>query len=339
MASRVSDQEFIALWRELLGATAVAQRLGVTARAATARRRRIESRHGVVLPVDDHRPAYRKMDVTIKRHAAVIDIQIDDGVVLVGSDFHIWPGEWTTMQKAFIHLCRELKPAAVVANGDICDLPGISRFAALSWNDMRRKPSVKEELSAVADYLGEVVAASSGAQHIWCFGNHDQRFEMRLASAAPEFEGVPGMSLKDHFPLWRPCWRVDVNDNVTIRHRELGGEHADYRNVLTQGRTMVTGHDHRTGVVPYRSYSGTHYGVRCGYMADAASDPQFVEYLEAREPNWHPGFCVLTFRAGRLLYPELCLKVDDDLVQFRGQLIELEPAEEKPAARRKGAKQ
>ena len=222
------------------------------------------------------------------------------------------------MQRAFLAFAQRLKPVVVVANGDICDFPQISRFASIGWE---KKPTVADELAAVQDYLGEIVRLAPAARHMWPLGNHDMRFETLIAAKAPDMANIHGMHLKDHFTQWTPCWRIDLNDDVIIRHRELGGEHADYRNVVTSGKTMVTGHDHRTGVVPYRNYAGLRWGVRCGFLGDSANDPQFVNYLECREPNWHPAFCVLTFKDGRLLMPELCIKHDDDHVEFRGEVI------------------
>jgi hypothetical protein len=75
--------------------------------------------------------------------------------------------------------------------------------------------------------------------------------------------------------------------------------------------------------VPWRNYRGLHYGVRCGFMCDSAQDPQFVHYLEGREPNWHPAFVKLTFVNGLLLMPELVTRIDDTHVQFRGEVIEV----------------
>lgn len=316
------EEEFIRLARETQSPTQVARMTGTSVRNATARWASIENRRGITLHIADKR-AKPNRRITVRHNAAVVELAVQDGVVLIGSDAHIWPGPLTTMQRAFLKFAKDLKPTAVIANGDFLDFPGVSRWPALSWNDLRRKPTVKDELAAVQDYLGQIVDATPGADHIWPAGNHDLRFSALLCQVAPQYEGVPGVELKDHFPAWRACWRVDINRNVIVRHRELGGEHADYRNTLTQGVTVVTGHDHRTGVVPYRGYRGVTYGVRCGYMCDSASDPQYVEYLESREPNWHPAFVVLTFSNGVLLYPELVTKHADDVVCWRGQLIEV----------------
>jgi hypothetical protein len=317
----VTDAQFIAAWKDLQSASKVGRHFNMSDRAAHDRKRRIERNHGIILPVfDPRRPQY---NTHISENRAIATYTIQDGTILIGSDAHIWPGPLTTMQRAFVAFASKLKPKAIIANGDFVDGARTSRWPHGSWTDEKHKPSVRQELEAVQDYMDKVVKAAPAARRFWTLGNHDARFESRLVQAAPEYSGVHGTSLKDHFPEWIPCWRVDVNSDVVVRHRELGGEHADHRNVQSAGKSVVSGHDHRANVTPYHDYTGTRWGVRCGYMADSPTDSQFVHYLEAREPNWQPAFVVLTFKGGRLLWPELCVKHDDGHVEFRGEVIKV----------------
>lgn len=309
-----TEEEFIQLYRALQSTQAIAKHLSISTTAVQARRRRVEKKHGIILPLKDYRAAYN----TAESSAAIAKLEISDGIIMVGSDAHIWPGHRSTMQRAFIKFAKRFKPAAIVANGDFFDGASISRHASIGWES---RPSVAQELEAVQDYMGDLAQASPGSKRIWPLGNHDMRFEAKIANTLPELAKVEGVHLKDHFPQWLPCWRLDVNDDIVIRHRELGGEHADFRNVVTTGKTVVTGHDHRANVTAYRNYSGQHWGVRCGFMADSSLDSQFVHYLEAREPNWNPAFVFLTFKDRRMLWPELVNKFDDDHVEFRGEVI------------------
>jgi len=319
--SNCTEERFIALWRELQSATLVAKALDCSITNVSARRRRIERDRGIVLPVYDPRGVYSTHEVSA---GAVATLNIEEGVVVVGSDFHIVPGPLTTMQRAFLMMVKRLKPAAVILNGDVADFSSIGRHPTIGWE---KRPTVKSEFEAISDYLGELVKAAGKAQRFWTLGNHDARFESRIANLVPELAGMKGVHLKDHFPLWIPCWRVDINPDqkdMIVRHRELGGEHADHRNVVTSnGWGVCTGHDHRANVTAYHSYGGTKFGVRCGYMGESPRDPQFVHYLEAREPNWHPAFAVLTWRNGVMLWPELCVRHGDGVVTFRGEVIEV----------------
>ena len=317
-APACGDEEFISLYRKHRSTQQVADALGVSERAVQKRRGNIEKRYNVVLPQDDRRPAYARGQIDHER--AVYRLDIDDGEVLIASDLHIWPGPLTTMQRAFKKFVGERKPAAVILNGDVFDGARVSRHPSIGWE---KKPTVKQEMDAVKDYLADLTIAAGTAKRIWPAGNHDLRFESRIAASLPELEGVEGTALKDHFADWIPCWRCDINNDVVVRHRELGGEHADFRNTQTQGVTVITGHDHRTNVTHWVGYSGIHWGVRCGFMAESPLDPQFVHYLEGRVPNWWPAFILLTFKNGTLLWPEQVTFHAEGVVNFRGQLIDV----------------
>lgn len=319
---KCSDEVFIETWRRLQSPTLIAKELGYSAvRAMQGRRRQIEKQYGIVLPVTDKRPKYNTAEIDSER--AVFATTVSDGQVIVGSDIHIRPGYRTTMQRAFIHFAksRKLLPNLVgcILNGDVLDFPKISRHPSIGWE---RHPTPASEIEAAGDWAGELVKARQWKFRAWAAGNHDLRWESRIAALLPELAGVKGAHLKDWFPEWTPCWRVDINSDVVIKHRGQGGEHADWNNVMKAGKTIITGHDHRANVTAYRDYRGVRWGVRCGYMGESPLDPQFVHYMEASETSaWIPAFVVLTFVGGELLWPELVTKHADGVVNWRGELI------------------
>jgi hypothetical protein len=245
------------------------------------------------------------------------ELELVDGVAIVFSDAHYWPGEPSTAHKALVRFCADLKPVAVICNGDAIDGSAISRHPPIGWESC---PSVKEELEVCQERLGEIAAVADLAQKVWLLGNHDARFETRLAQVAPEFKDVHGIHLKDHFPAWDCGWSLFINGDVVIKHRFKGGLHAPYNNTVTAGLSIITGHLHSAKVVPHTDYRGTRYGVDTGCLADTYH-PAFQGYLEDNPRNWRAGFCVLTFVDGTLLCPELVLVFDENRVQFRGELI------------------
>lgn len=246
-------------------------------------------------------------------------VELDNGVVLVGSDAHYWPGLPSTAHRAFVKFARKLKPSIVVMNGDVLDASSISRHPPIGWNKI---PSVKDELEVCQERLREIAKAAPKAQKYWPLGNHDARFETRLAQVAPEFKDVHGISLADHFPDWLGCWSLHLNNNTVIKHRYKGGVHAPYNATVNAGVSIITGHLHSQKTTPHTDYTGTRYGVDTGCLADCYADV-FQDYLEDGPRNWRSGFCVLTFRNGILLYPELVSVFDANHVQFRGELIEV----------------
>lgn len=316
--TKASDERFIEVWKQTGGSqTEVAKILGfASAEGVGHRRLAIEKKLGIVLSSSSQ---HSTRTATLKRkNNRRIEFEIQDGTIIVGSDAHVWPGPLTTAQRGFIAIVRKLKPDVVVMNGDVFDGARISRHPAGIW-DQESRPNVKRELEACQAFLAEV--SKTPARHIWTYGNHDARMEYTLAALVPQYQGVPGFALKDHFPEWTFCMAVFVNDNLVIKHRLANGVHAAYNNAVKSGRSMVTGHLHSLKATPWTDYNGTRYGVDCGTLADPESK-QF-DYSEESPANHRAGFVVLTIRNGKLLYPEMVQVWDDTRIQFRGELLEV----------------
>ncbi len=315
----VSDVQFIDCWNQNFSAQAVSKALNINVRNVHERRRRIEAKHGIQLKTLD----FRKNSTTVTDDRVEVKLEIDSGVVMVINDLHYWPEIIPTMHRAFCHLAQEIKPFAVIINGDAFDGASNSRHASIGWE---HKPDVSEELQACQDRLGEIFHAAGSAKRIWTLGNHDMRYSTFLAANAAQYKNVDGTQLKDHFPEWIPAWFVTINEgqesHTEVRHREKSGIHASWNNAIGAGVTIVTGHDHTADVRRVENRRGYHYGVRTGMGADSARDPQFVNYLEGRKPaTWTSAFGVLTYKQGRLMQPELALRVDADHFEFRGEII------------------
>ena len=313
--AKCSDQDFMKMV-STLGIEATRKKLGISRRNTFYRRRLLEKRHGVLIDTPTRGGHVRQLD----QHPAAIQLGLQDGIVLIGSDAHYWPGIYSTAHKAFVKFCERLKPKVVVMNGDFYDGARVSRWPDGSWQDMGAKPSVLQELEATSSALTEISKASPKSRHILPLGNHDGRFEMRLLQQAPEYAGVHGTRLKDHIPNWESCWATLLNNDVVIKHRFKSGVHAPHNNTLWAGRTVVTGHLHSLKVMPISDYNGTRFGVDCGTMADPYG-PQFFNYTELNPLNWRSGFVVLTLIKGRLLWPEVVHVIAPNEVEFRGEVI------------------
>lgn len=319
-APACSDAEFVELWRTHGSGQRVAEILGITREKVHSRRRRVEVRLNIKLEAhaEPARAHYYK-HLSPTEHSARRHIDVQDGTVLIFSDAHFWPGVRTTAFKALLMFIREFKPKAIVANGDMFDGASISRFPRIGWDS---KPTVIEELKACKERLGEIEDAADGAKLYWPLGNHDARFENRLAQNAPQYEGVAGFSLKDHFEKWLPCWSVWINGDVVVKHRLKGGIHATRNNTLNAGKTTFTGHLHQLKVTPLDDYNGTRWGVDTGTLAEPGG-PQFTDYLEDSNTDWRSGFAIATFHQGKLLWPELCRTLEFGKVDFRGTVIDV----------------
>lgn len=311
---KLTDEEFIAAWNVLKSAAKISKEYGIEIRGVHSRRRAIEKRYSLELVAQGDKPV-------IEASAARVNLDIQDGVVIVFSDAHFWDRNPTTAFRGLIKIIEELKPKAVIANGDIFDGAQCSRHGSIGF--LEQKPSIIQELHACQEMMGQIVAAAPKSCTLtWPLGNHDARFETYLAANAPQYEFVQGFHLRDHFPEWKPCWSTWINGHTVIKHRWKGGIHATHNNTVQSGVSIVTGHLHSLKVTPWTDYNGTRYGVDTGTLADP-NGQQFLHYTEDNPKNWRSGFAVLTFWKGELLPPELVTVIDDDTVSFRGKAIEV----------------
>lgn len=316
-APACSEDEFLKLWAQYRSPQRIAEVLNVDLRSVYYRRRQIESKRNITLPAarNEMLALHRELD----QHDAAKYLEIENGTILIGSDAHYWPGIVTPAHRAFVAFIRAIKPKAVILNGDMLDGATISRFAPIGWTDSD-KPSLVQEMDTVKERLAEIEdACGPGTEKVWTLGNHDGRFETKLAAAAPQYVKVHGFHLKDHFPAWKPAWACWLNQEAIVKHRFRGGVHAAHNNTVNAGKTMVTGHTHQLEAKPFSDYNGTRWGVQTGTLAECYG-PQTVDYTELNPVNWVPGFVALTFRSGKLLWPEIVNVVGSDTVCFRGEL-------------------
>lgn len=321
--AKIAEGDFIALF-EAIGPHALARKLGYsTVRPVFGRRESIEKRRNIkIVAPKDTKALLRQSENPARLH-----LSITDGMVLIGSDSHYLPGEASTAHRAFIRFCKEFKQQlrAVIKNGDELDGATISRHAPIGWE---KRPSLIDEIETVKERLGEIEKVIGAACPLyWPLGNHDARFSTRLAHVAPEYARVYGVQLKDHFPFWKPCWSLWLNDDVVVKHRIKGGIHATRNNTLNAGKTVITGHLHSLKVSPITDYSGTRFGVDCGTMMEPGlGEPwgeQAINYTEDNPLDWRSGFVVLTFHKGKLLWPEVVHVIEKGKVEFRGEVIEV----------------
>ena len=320
MQARVSRAEFVEAWNQYGSVPKVAQFLKMDERAVHRRRRRIEadSNQPLLNPHENSRvfAQIQPIQTSINK----IELGVLDQTIIVFSDSHFWPNEYTTAYKGLLWAIKEFKPHAVISNGDAFDGATISRHPPLGWS---HTPSVIEELKAVQTCLGEIEETTKNARHnaklLFTWGNHDTRFANKLVAQAPQYREVHGFKLQDHLPAWDFAWSVWPTPECCIKHRYKNGVHAAHNNTVNAGVSIVTGHLHSLKVTPFADFNGNRYGVDTGTLAEPYG-PQF-DYGEGNPLNHRSGFAVLTFKGGKLLWPELVHKWADGQVEFRGQII------------------
>ena len=310
--AKLSDAEFVRIF-ETDGAGGIVKLTGQLENSVYHRRRRIEERLGRLLTAPSHQAV---------NYPGRVNLDLRNGTVLIGSDFHIWPGAESTCLRAFKKFTDDLKPNIVILNGDVMDFPRISRHPQ-NWESA---PDPQEEIEAAQDHLQDIVSrCKRGARKLWTIGNHDLRFEASFANSTPQMRGVKGVHLADHFPAWEKAMSCRINEDVEggdtmVKHIPVGsGENATKNFVKKAGIHTVHGHLHRQGVQcvsNYRRYDT--YGVDAGMVADKAH--RAFGYTQDAPLDWREGFALLTYLDGALMPPDLITKMDSRTVYFRGAL-------------------
>lgn len=317
MPIKYSDQEFIDAWKRLGSPEAIAKTLGLNLRGVYARRNAIEQKHGIFLNTQTDYAKRPRIEIPKSGLRAIRENV--RGTVIVFSDMHAWPGDRSVAFDALLELVKDLKPSLIIANGDSVDMASISRHPPIGWQTL---PTVQEELDAAKVLHSELENVTpNGVPLVWLYGNHCLRFNSRLAAEAPEFKGVPGSSLEEHFPSWDFAMSMHINRHTVVFHSYHNGIHAGYNNTLRAGINTVTGHTHRLQATQVGDYRGIRWGIECGTISPLGPDQPKFNYMLDRPSSWSQGFTVLTFAdSGMLLEPEFC-RVIGGTAYFRGQSV------------------
>lgn len=313
---KFTDDELLSALSKTRSTIAIARQFGVSARAVVTRMRKLN------VPPARHAKEAQGLPTRaeIERSIGRISVSISDGCAVVFSDAHFQPDCVSTANRALLKLLPMLKPTVVVCNGDALDGASISRHPPM-FGEKPITPAA--ELRACQERLAEIAEHAKGAKRIWTLGNHDIRLHTYLATSAPQLVDLPALDLRALFPEWLFCWSLRVNDDCVIKHRYRGGMYAPANNVRgSLGMSFVTGHLHSLKVMPLSAYANrTAYGVDTGMLAE----PEWsaFNYREDSPADWRSGFVVMTWRGGRLLWPEIVNVVEEGVVEFRGELIEV----------------
>lgn len=322
----VSDEDFIEAWRICQGAPARVAEFLKQKERNIYRRRAMLQKKGIYLQTITASPRSKGYgwQTAPRPYRARAEASIKGGQMVVFSDAHYWPGEPSVAHCAMLKLLPRLNVKMVIANGDLFDGASVSRHDVLGWQEL---PTVTEELDTVRTRLEEIERGAPQAQRFMTVGNHDSRFDRRLAQEVPQFEGLPGLRLEDHIGMaWPMSYSVMINeaiDPVFVVHNVKGGVHAPYNNVKAAGCTTITGHLHSQKAQPYTTLLHDWEGIDAGMLADR--DHAAFSYRMDRPADWRCGFVVMTFdEEGRHFPCEFCrvqwLK-DRARAIFRGEVI------------------
>ena len=102
MQPKVSREEFINVWNRHGSAAEVARHLDISERSVHNRRRRIEKdSNQPLVSANERAKAFAHMQ-PIQTSLNRVDLGILDQTIIVFSDAHFWPGEYTTAYRGLL---------------------------------------------------------------------------------------------------------------------------------------------------------------------------------------------------------------------------------------------
>jgi len=328
MRNNISDEKFIEVWNKFKSPLLVSKYLNITNRQVYSRRAILAKKYNIPLPTVTDKKGTETYGWQVPQEPfnPSLSFDVKNGYAFFFGDAHYWPNIPSIAHEALIRLAKTLGPQLklICANGDLFDGAGISRHEPLGFVKL---PTVLQELDEVKTRLAEIERAAPKAKKFFSPGNHDTRFDRRLATEASEFAGVPGFRIQDHLKNWPMAYVGIINEDsgypVLVMHNFKGGIHAPYNNSLWSASTIVTGHLHSQQRTATTTFFKTCYGVDHGVFADPDS-PAF-SYTMGRPKNWRSGFAVIKFDSQGRHYPPELVEVQVykkyKRAVFRGEVI------------------
>lgn len=194
------------------------------------------------------------------------------------------------------------KPNVVVHAGDLDDQYNYGRYPK-SINLMTPREETQKARKLSLEMWEEINHRVPKAKKFQLIGNHTERIRKKALSKSPELEDAVEEYFKKilDFPSVRTMQdersELVINDVLFI-HGYLGnlGDHAK-----TNRQSVVVGHSHRGGCVPFNFGGETIFELNCGHIADESKLP--FAYTQQITTFWTKGFGVIETLKGGVISP------------------------------------
>lgn len=219
---------------------------------------------------------------------------------LVLSDVHV-PSQDHAAISAVCAFAKDYRPHGLILNGDILDLPEISRHSAGSLAQLEGKRIAKTFAAGnkFLDQVGAAVGKTCTEKH-WINGNHESRWYRWLAAgdnavfADDDLTDIPArlkLRLRGYkYHRDYPTAHVKLG-HLTVSHGQWTGKYAAARHLERYQTSILVGHTHTSQA----HHASTFTGQRGAYCAGFLADPDSPAMAYAPLPKaWITGFATVT---------------------------------------------
>ena len=217
---------------------------------------------------------------------------------VVLADLHV-PFEEEAALAVAVKVAKAAKPDVIWLLGDMIDFAPISRFR----DSARYDHTVQDEIDEVIDYFKRLRRTFPNTTIEYMMGNHDRRLKYHLWNNRAELKHLRMARFERQFLLDEDDKPLNLNINFRrgkyhlapkfiLKHGSRYGLYAARWEEDDEGRSGMSGHNHRTVVWSWRTPGGgvTNWysiGCLCGL------DPPYLED-DGKPTHWNHGMAVLT---------------------------------------------
>lgn len=200
------------------------------------------------------------------------------------------PAVWSLV----LAVAKDLKPAIVWLNGDICDFYQASSFI----KDPANKHSLQHDLDVTAAAIADLRKAAPNAEMHFKEGNHEQRLTRYLFTRAEELSGLRSLQVRELLGLNKVGCVYHKNESPTkvgrlwhLHGNEVptGSVHPAQKMLRRVRDNVIFGHRHRFDVDHDRGISGS------SHVAWAIGTTQLLTPEYDFHPIWDHGFALVEY--------------------------------------------
>lgn len=220
-------------------------------------------------------------------------------------------------------IAKAARPDVLWLLGDLIDFAPISKFRDAE----RYEHTVQDELDMTVDYLIGLRKQFPNTVLRYKMGNHDLRLKYYLWSKNSKLKHLRSMKFEKQFREDRHERPIDLglrfstgttllgNKRFVLKHGSRFGVYATKAELDAQGRSGLSGHNHRTTTWAWRTPGGGfkayhHIGCLCDL------EPLYLDE-EGEATHWNHGMAVLTVSGTRVAVENVV--IDDGMATWRGK--------------------
>lgn len=203
------------------------------------------------------------------------------------SDIH-FPYEDKAAIGLVTQFLKDFHPDVLVLNGDIWDMPQISKYAVRRTELLKTTP-IQDHLNYGIEGVAKLIDAAGAKDNKLALGNHEDRWELYLGTEAKALASLECLDFDKVFQLKGIDWKKYgdgfwLNDRLFIYHGTKIGVNWTENERQDTGSSTITGHKHQQRVTYYKDRSRSYKNIGQGCLCSMN-----VPYLRT-PPNWTQGF-------------------------------------------------